>query len=323
MDERKQVWAAGICLILLALAVRFWDAGLLQNLPILLETGRNVRSSVSIEAFSPHYFESSLPFYPEETRLPGFSPEEAESIKVTYNCAVSPDLERLLTQPLEWDLSGPEPTVLILHTHASESYTRREEAYEESSAYRTLDERYNMLSLGERVAQLLEGQGIAVLHDRTLHDYPSYNGSYNHARKTIQKILKEYPSIRLILDLHRDAAESGSGQLRTKAMVNGQPSAQLMLVLGTGVGGLGNDHWQENLSLAAKLQILLERRNPGITRPISLRAQRFNQDLHPHALLVEIGAAGNSHDEALLAAEALAAAIGELKLGTEAAQDSP
>lgn len=321
MNERKQVWATGICLILVALAVRFWEAGLLQNLPIISETGRNVRSSVSIEAFSPHFFESALPFYPEEITLPGFSPEEAESIKVTYNCKVSPNLEALLTRPLEWDLTGPEPTVLILHTHASESYTHKGENYEESSPYRTLDEGYNMLSLGEHVARLLEEQGISVLHDRTLHDYPSYNGSYNHARKAIQRILKEYPTIQLILDLHRDAADSGKGQLRTKATVNGQPSAQLMQVLGTGVGGLGNDHWQENLSLAAKLQILLERQNPGITRPISLRAQRFNQDLHPYTLLVEIGAAGNSHDEALLAAEALAAAIGELKFGTEAARD--
>lgn len=320
MEEQKRIRATGICLILLALVFRFWDTRMLQTLYTYLETGRNVRSSVSVETFSPHFFESSVPVYPQKIILPVFSPEEAASVKLTYHCQVSPNLDKLLAEPLEWDLTGTEPTVLILHTHATESYTRRNERYEESSDYRTLDEHYNMLSLGDRTAQLLQEQGITVLHDRTLHDYPSYNGSYNHARKTIQKALKEHPTIQLILDLHRDAAESGKGQLRTKATVDSKSSAQLMFVLGTGVGGLGNDHWQENLALAAKLHILLERQNPGIMRPISLRGQRFNQDLHPHALLVEIGAAGNSHEEALTAAEALARAVVELRFGTKKSQ---
>lgn len=317
MQEQKRVWAMGIAMILTAAVFRLWELGVPEHFLIRKETGQDVRSSVSMESFSPHFFESSQPVYPQKPGLPRFLPEDAQCIQVARGCAVEPELDTLLMQPLEWDLTGEGPTVLILHTHATESYTRQGENYKESTAYRTLDERYNMLSLGDLVAQLLEEQGISVLHDRVLHDYPSYNGSYNHARKAIQKVLEDHPTIQLILDLHRDAVEGPKGQLRTAALVQGKPSAQLMTVIGTGVGGLGNDHWQENMALAEKLTVLLERENPGITRPISLRGQRFNQDLHPHALLVEIGAAGNTHEEALTAAEALARAIIELRQGTE------
>lgn len=306
----------GMVMIAVAAAFRLWDSGLPIQFYMQKETGQDARSPVSMEAISPHFFESSPPVFPEEQTPLVFSPEASALLTLTYGCQVEPDVEALLCSPLEWDLEADKPRVLILHTHATESYTKNGEGYTESSSFRTLDEGYNMLSLGDRVTQLLEAQGISVLHDRTLHDYPSYNGSYNHARKAIQKILVEHPTIQLILDLHRDAAEGPAGQLRTHADVGGASSAQLMPVIGTGVGGLGNDHWQENLALAEKLTVLLEQENPGITRPISLRAQRFNQDLHPHALLIEIGAAGNTHEEALTAAEALARAIIQLRKGS-------
>jgi stage II sporulation protein P len=207
--------------------------------------------------------------------------------------------------------------VLILHTHTTESYTRAGENYVETSDYRTLNEDYNMLSIGARVAEILEENGITVVHDRTLHDYPSYNGSYNHARKSMQTYLRQYPGIRLVLDLHRDATDGESGQLRTLSTIGGKTAAQLMLVMGTDEAGLTHDNWQQNLALALKLQAQLERQAPGITRPTILRAQRFNQDLSTGALLVEVGAAGNTHHEAMLAAEELAKAIVALSKGTQ------
>ena len=106
-----------------------------------------------------------------------------------------------------------------------------------------------------------------------------------------------------------------NNQLRTQATVNGTPSAQLMLVIGTGESGLKHEHWQDNLALGLKLHAQLESIAPGITRPLMLRTQRFNQDLSPGALLIEVGAAGNTHPEALAAAEVLAAAIADLALG--------
>jgi stage II sporulation protein P len=248
--------------------------------------------------------------------LPVFSEEDLDLVELTYSCGLRPDTEQLLTQPLQWDLTGDKPTVLILHTHATESYTKTTENYSESSAFRTLDEHYNMVSIGERVADILEEAGITVIHDRSLHDYPSYTGSYNQARKSIQSWLAEYPSIRLVLDLHRDASGDLNNQFRPVVTLDGVETAKIMLVMGTNASGLKHPDWKENLSLGLKLQAQLERQAPGITRPISLRSQRFNQDLTPGSLLIEMGAAGNTHAEALRAAEQLAKAIIALSRGT-------
>ena len=279
-----------------------------------LETGRNVRFSASQEVFLEYSPESPQPWLPAKP-LPAFS--DTSLTEMYYACSLRPDIQTLLEAPLAWDLTGEGPTVLILHTHTTESYTQDGEDYAETSAYRTLDESYNMLSIGSRVVELLAKEGITAIQDRALHDYPSYNGSYVDARKSIQQYLKEYPTIRLVLDLHRDAAGTNANQLRTEAEVNGQTCAQLMLVMGTNAAGQKHPHWEDNLSLGLKLQAQLETQAPGITRPTVLRAQRFNQDLCPGALLVEVGAAGNTHAEALLAAEQLAQAIAALAKGTE------
>lgn len=276
------------------------------------ETGRNVRFSSSLDAFSPVFMESPPPSLPEvmEVPLPSFSGEE--SVTLYYAANIRPDIPALLKKPLQWDLTGEEPRILILHTHTTESYSRRGENYKESSAWRTLDESYNMIAVGDLVAQILEENGISAVHDKSLHDYPSYNGSYIRARKTLRQLLDEYPGIRMVLDLHRDASGGEEGQMRTKAEVEGETSAQLMVVIGT-----NHENYEENLSLGLKLHALLEQRSPGIMRPLQLRGQRFNQDLNPGTLLIEIGAAGNSHREAQLAAEQLAAAIVAIARGTQ------
>jgi len=270
------------------------------------ETGQIVRFPSFFGNFSPEFGESAAPLT-QEPEIPCFSGDSGQ--KIQNATTVRPDLDSLLRQPLTWDLEKMEPTVLILHTHTTESYTQKGEHYRETASYRTLEEDYNMLSIGDRVAELLVQKGISVIHDRTLHDYPSYNGSYAHARKTIQTYLSRYPSIQLILDLHRDASEGSSGQLRTLAQ--DARCAQLMVVIGT-----NHDGFEENLSIGLKLQAQLETQSPGITRPLQLRRSRFNQDLLPGALLVEVGAAGNSHAEARAAAEQLARAVIALSRGT-------
>lgn len=279
---------------------------------ISLETGRDVRFSPSLGAFSPDFVESPPASAPPETEpaIASFSGEE--NVDVYYAASKNPDISALLRKKLEWDLYGTEPTVLILHTHSTESYTKQEEDYRETSRWRTVDENYNMLSVGARVARLLNSAGIPTVQDRELHDYPSYNGSYVDARKAIRKYLEEYPGIRMILDLHRDASGEEGRQMRTLARVDGEDSAQLMVVLGTNHKG-----YEENLSLGLKLHVQLERQAAGITRPLQLRAQRFNQDLLPGALLIEVGAAGNSHSEALRAADRLAEAVIALAKGSD------
>ncbi len=330
MDTHGKVLRIGAAAIVCALLIRLAALGIPQRwlswaiqpdmaaFLIYLETGRDVRFSPSSQVFSPDFAgESAAPAVWEKTWVkPAFSAEDASLVDVYDASGLKPDIGSALEASLSWDLTIPEPTVLILHTHTTESYTKSGENYKETAAYRTLDENYNMLSIGDAVGRILAQNGITAVHDRVLHDYPSYNGSYNHARKSVGDYLREYPSIRLVLDLHRDAADTPNGQLRTATTVEGESSAQLMLVMGTDASGLTHPDWEKNLSLAVKLHAALERQSPGIMRPLILRSQRFNQDMSPGALLVEVGAAGNTHAEAQKAAGQLALAIVSLAKGT-------
>lgn len=316
---RRVGYTAVMCAVVLrafaaGVPERLWDRYLKPNTEQSSEkqeTGHSVRFYPSSDAFSPDFMESPPPSLPPATEppLPVFSGEEP--VELYYGVRKKPDIEALMAKPLQWNLRGEKPTVLILHTHTTESYTRQQEDYRESSAWRTLDENYNMLSIGDLVADMLEQEGIPVVHHREVNDYPSYNGSYTRSRKAVRSLLKEHPEILLVLDLHRDAAGEGNRQLRTNATVGGQPSAQLMVVIGT-----NHDGYEENLALGLKLHAQLERQAEGIMRPLQLRAQRFNQDLCPGALLIEVGAAGNTHKEARTAATELAGAIIALAGGT-------
>ena len=300
--------------------VEFLTRPTISSLLIYLETGRIVRFSPSSEEVFLFASESAVPVFevPEEVAIPVFSAEDAAGVSMKYSGAKRADLADLMVRPLNWDLTDSEPRVLILHTHGTESYTKSKgEKYTESSAYRTLDEGYNMISVGDYLAEALESAGIGVVHDRSLHDYPSYNGSYSSARKSIAAYLKEYPTIQLVLDLHRDASGDNKNQLKTKATVDGVPSAQLMIVVGSNGSGLSHPNWEENLSLALKLYTQLERTSPGICRYISLRGQRFNQDQSTGALIIEVGGAGNSHAEALMATSVLARAVIAMAKGVE------
>ena len=189
------------------------------------------------------------------------------------------------------------------------------ENYKESGYYRTENADFNMISVGAELTKILEAGGISVIHDTAMHDAADYNNSYNAARKSIKKYLETYPSISLVLDLHRDAARADTGkQAKFTAKVNGETAARLMLVVGTD-SKLSHPQWPENMALAVKLHALLEKNYPGICRPISFRSQRFNQDLSTGALLIEVGAAGNTRQEALTAARLLGKTILEMSGG--------
>ncbi len=330
MEQRRQAFRLGAACIVLAAALRLVSAGfftpffrLLQQPQVVsfflyLETGQAFRFSPTEQAppLTQPATEATQPpeTQPPEPEKPVFSQADMEAIAVNYQCDYRPELAGLLEKPLQWDLRDGKPAVLILHSHATETYTGEEILY--SGTYRTLQQQYNMVSIGREVARVLEQGGIRVIHDPALYDHPSYSSAYSNARSAILKHLQENPSIRMVLDIHRDASETGAGQLITTGTAGGQTSAQLMMVVGTDAGGNAHPNWQENLSLALKLTALLERNDPGITRPIDLRAQRFNMDLSRGGLLIEVGAAGNTHEEAVLAANALAQSILQLAQGT-------
>ncbi|MBQ4600680.1 MAG: stage II sporulation protein P [Oscillospiraceae bacterium] len=331
MEQERSGIRWGIFLILLAASFRLLGSGVPRtaakiltdpqtvSLLLYLQTGRTVRPMAAVEEVIPEETTAAVPTAPPEEGivhiLPDFSKIGGLTLRNTTD--YEPELQTLYEKPLSWALSEEKPTVLILHTHATESYTKTAgENYRESSPYRTLDKGYNMVAIGERVAQVLEQGGIQVIHDTAFHDYPEYSGSYGRSRQTVERCLAQYPSVSLVLDLHRDAADGADGyQMNTAATVDGKPAAQLMLVVGTGADGLEHPSWQRNLSVALKLQAVLEQKNPGLCRPINLRGERFNQDLLPGVLLVEVGAAGDTQEEALTAAQALAEGILTLAYG--------
>lgn len=311
-DQRCIRFCAG--LVLSAMALRLCAGGALIPLGqavtnpetasflLYLQTGRVVRAVPELAYRAPDPPATE----PDPGTQVTFSPGDAAAISIDNGTALRPDMGALLAMDLELDLRGDEPTVLILHSHTTESFTGG--GYTESSPYRTLEPGHNMLALGALVAEVLEEAGIGVIHDTAFHDYPSYNGAYNHAAQSTKSYLEQYPSIRLILDLHRDAADTPSGQLATACSLEGEKAAQLMFVLGTDER-LNHPDWERNLSLALKLQTILEREHPGICRDLNLTRNRYNQHLGDLALLIEIGAAGNTLEEAKLAARELAEAI--------------
>lgn len=335
MDIQRKSLRIGAAVIGCALLLRLLSGGLVGNAAQLLgntnlaswilffETGRFVRPIPVPEETLPQQTppETVVPTDPElpVPTQPVFSPSDADLVALHNYAGYSVDIPAMLQQPLQWELTGDEPTVLILHTHGTESYVNTEN-YPESSAYRSLDINYNVVSVGTYLTRLLEKAGISVIHDQQLHDKPSYSGAYTQSRESVQAYLEQYPSIRLVLDLHRDSIEDSSGkQVAYTLSTSRGTAAKLMLVMGTDAGGLHYPNWEENLALAVKLQAQLEKNNPGLCRPLSFRSSRFNQDLSPGAVLVEMGSAGNTRQEALLSAELLANAIAGLAHGTAAA----
>ena len=159
------------------------------------------------------------------------------------------------------------------------------------------------------MAEVFGEAGISVLHDRTLYDYPEYAGSYDRSLTAIDSYLKEYPSIRFVLDVHRDAIETADGgQVKVVSEIEGQgTAAQLSLVVGSDGGGLSHPDWMENLRLAVAIQEQALTDYPTLMRPLLLRNSRYNQHATTGSLLVEVGTAGNAPEEAELAARLFAA----------------
>ena len=212
-----------------------------------------------------------------------------------------------------------EPEVLIVHTHGSEAYTMPPgEEYVPSGDCRTTDKNFSVVRVGEEIAGILRNAGLNVLHATALHDYPEYSGAYDRSLRTVEDYLERYPSISLVLDVHRDAVSDGEGNVyKVVSGVAGVNAAQMAFVIGTDGGGLTHPQWQENLKLAAAIQQQLCNDHPTLMRPITVRNSRYNQHTTTGSLLVEMGAAGNSLEEALFSARLLGEAIVETMLTAE------
>ena len=201
------------------------------------------------------------------------------------------------------------PQILIIHTHSSEAYTPAGlDRYEESDNTRTEDLEHNIIRVGDELTRLLEKAGLRVIHDRGVYDYPSYTGSYARSGAAVEQYLRDYPSISVVLDVHRDALGTDEVIYKTVAEENGTCASQAMLLVGTDESGLEHPYWRDNLSLALYLQKAVFQTYPTLMRPVALVPQRYNQQLCPGMLILEVGSSGNTLQEALAAIRLFAAA---------------
>ncbi len=196
---------------------------------------------------------------------------------------------------------GEGPQILIVHTHGSEAYSMSDgDTYEESDPYRTTDCTHNVVRVGEEIATVFRAYGFQVIHDTSLCDYPAYNGAYDRSKAAVEQWLAQYPSIQVVFDVHRDALVGNEGEIyKLVSDEAGQKVAQVMMVLGTDAGGAEHPRWRDNLAFALKLQGNLVKGYASLARPAVLRKSRYNQQLSPGSVLVEVGGHGNTLSEAI------------------------
>ncbi len=207
------------------------------------------------------------------------------------------------------------PQVLIVHTHTTETYMPYYAGYyNDGDSPRSTDEALNVCAVGKAITAQLQAAGIGVIHDTAVHDYPRYTGAYTRSADTVAKNLEKYPSIKVILDVHRDGIMSDeTTKVKPTAVVNGKKAAQMMLVMGV-VDSKDIPHpaWRENLHFAMALQSRLHTAYPGVIRPISCVSSRYNQQMSPAYILIEMGSEANTLGEAIYSGQLLGKELGKL-----------
>lgn len=280
----------------------------LPSLPSLSQTGDR-----GTEETAPIRSQNALPAFsePDYTVNVPKAPANAEAIEEkTYTTALavnnnSPkeiNLEALLKKVPDLDFTKDGPQILIVHTHTSESYNETGQDWYLTSDTRTPDNSRNMVRMGNILEEALTAEGYEVIHCQTRHD-EDFNQSYTMSNRTVREYLEKYPSIAVVIDLHRDSLIDAAGtKYRPTVEINGTKTAQIMLLMGVGNDTYPHPDWKENLSLAARIQQQGEALYPGLMRPILVRPSRYNQYLSHGAILVELGACGNTPGEAEAAA---------------------
>ena len=241
--------------------------------------------------------------------------DSAQGVYIENRPGLDLDVAALAQAQLTLTLPEEGPQVLIVHTHGSEAYTPDgTDTYAATGECRTTDTAKSVVRVGDEIAKVLTEMGLTVVHDTALYDYPEYNGAYDRSLAAVENWLEQYPTIQVVLDVHRDALIGSDGTVyKPITTINGEKCAQVMLVMGSNAL---YDHpgWLENLALAVQVQKEMNTLWPTLARPIGLRENRYNQQTAPGAMLVEVGSHGNTLQEALAAARMFARALGAVLL---------
>lgn len=210
------------------------------------------------------------------------------------------------------DFYGDEPQVLIMHTHTTESYEISEKSYyDDEYICRSFDPENSVVAVGEAIAEELSKAGISVIHDGTIHD-AQYMGAYDRSLATAEKILEEFPSVKIILDIHRDAIEDEGERISAVTEINGKKAAQVMIISAADDGTYNMPDYLENFHFACAFQQAIESRYPTLTRPVLFQYCQYNQQLSTGSLLLEIGSHGNTVEQAVYTGELIGRALAEM-----------
>lgn len=215
------------------------------------------------------------------------------------------------------DILNPEgleistDNIIIYHTHACESYTASEKyQYKQTGNFRTTDKNFSVVRVGTELTNQLKSYKFNVIHSETLHDYPSYTGSYSNSLATVTKLLEENKNTDIVLDLHRDAI--GDNTYAPTVKIGDEYAAQLMFVVGGNGSEIPHENWQQNLKFAIMVQEKANELYPGLFKPIILRESGYNQQVSKAASLIEVGATGNTLDQCLVSMKYLAKVLDEV-----------
>lgn len=209
------------------------------------------------------------------------------------------------------EIGSKEPQVLIMHTHTTESFERFDAGfYDVNYPTRSTEPEENIISVGKVLCEELNAAGICAVQASEYHDYPQYDNSYSRSAETVKEYLEEYPSIKIVLDIHRDGMQrEDKTRIKPTIEINGKKTAQIMIICGADDGTMGLPNFRENLKLAARLQNASETLYPGFARPLYLAYRHYNQNLTTGSLLIEVGSEASTLSEAKNAAVLVAEII--------------
>lgn len=225
------------------------------------------------------------------------------------------NIEELLKQKADLTIQDiSQPTILVYHSHTTESYTLLDAGYyTESFDLRSDDNDKNMVRVGDELCAYLEKMGIGVIHDTAIHD-ENYTGAYASSRKSIEEYLEKYPTIEITIDVHRDdITYDNKTKVKPTATIDGKKAARMMIIAGAEYGRVENyPDWEYNLKFALAIQNKVSEKYEGLMRPILFSERKYNMDETRNSFLLEVGTDANTLDEACYSARLFATALGEL-----------
>jgi len=214
------------------------------------------------------------------------------------------------------------PRVLLYHTHTWEAYEMTDDTqYTPTETWRTRDERYNMIRVGEELSRCLTELGFEVVHDQTAFEPPTLSSAYTRSLEMLERRLAAGERYDYILDIHRDAY-SGAYNGANSAEIDGKNLAYVMMLVGKGTGATNSGFderpdWPKNLELAQQLTDTMNAIVDGVCRNVKIKTGRFNQHVSTGALLVEMGNNKNTLKEVLDVCPVVAQALHRVHIQTQ------